>query len=1126
MIITHLSNQDFITIQIGDIIITSAYVEPSSDITPFLRRIADVSNYGGGRGLIIAGDFNASHKHWFAKYIDKRGEELLATMIQHNLDTINDCDVPTYDTIRANRRLTSHIDLTIASSTISNHIKDWRVVDEVNMSDHRVIVFEIVNKPSMITTSSTTRWNTTNVDWESWANTIRQELDDHNLNCDYINSITEPESIDYTVACVTSCIKSSCDLHFSRYAQCRRRKTPWYNDEELKRIAHQQTSTYRKMRRCFNQSRWISLNNEYQRQRTDYRTRLDILRAEQLRKDIFGQNDQDHYQRVCRMLKGQNILPARTFVNCDSPDSTVQNLVDDLFPSDHVDSDSPQQAAVRASINDWISSHPGVNSSYESVSPVELLNSIQRVKNDKSPGMDNLSPIICKKFFAYHLDIMVAIINCCLRLSYVPYLWKISVVRIIPKPGRESYDKSGSYRPIGLLSILAKMLETVMANRIRKFMNDNCPISEKQFGFMKKRSTEHALIELTDNVESNIRKKRHVALVSMDIKGAFNHAWPPGLIQRLINMNMPDYLVKMIANYNHDRRIVTTFGGVTRVKETNCGTVQGSVLGPLFWNIIIDEYLQRDHGPGIHVQAYADDIVTVVADKTVNGLSESTRRLIAATRSWCDGNKLKLAADKTNVVVMTRKLNPPTIPPIIVDNNEIELSDKMKILGIIIDKKMDFRPHVHYIVDKATRIFRQILGMARSKYGLGCKVIHQLVQSVIAPILMYGSAVFMRAMKFKAIQDEIRRLQCPMAQLACKSYRTAAFISTTAITDMMPFYLQILERGIINLAKIRRSFQISHDEWLEVDAPDESEIDPGSRPMILTGDATVVPEYYVFTKTTKTRRGIGCSIAFCRGQSIIDTMVYRLPNYCSLLQADHLAILQATRWVNTNWPYRNLTYVVNNNLGALVHLMKKDANKIENLAKKILSSCTNKVAIVWRKADRADDIYRKSKKIAKRIANSNHSFVYKLIPMANVKRMTHTNILSEWDEMYRTNKFGSTVKLICPTVGNARQFAPFSNFWLSQTLTGHGQFGEHLKRFGFIDDAKCPCGYPNQSVLHMINDCSLANRLRSDFIAAKRRAISDNERLKITATFYEQLAMMVDMYRSNLHRQMIYDTHD
>ncbi|KAH9528750.1 hypothetical protein DERF_002667 [Dermatophagoides farinae] len=381
---------------------------------------------------------------------------------------------------------------------------------------------------------------------------------------------------------------------------------------------------------------------------------------------------------------------------------------------------------------------------------------------------------------------------------------------------------------------------------------------------------------------------------------------------------------------------------------------------------------------------------------------------------------------------------------------------------------MDYRPHVHYIIDKSTRIFRQILGMARSKYGLGCKVIRQLVQSIIAPILMMISAGFKR----------------PIAQLACKSYRTAAFISTTAITDIMPFNLQIIERAYINLAKIRRRYWINNEQAVPVDTPDESEIDPGPGPMILTGDATVVPEYHVFTKSTLTNRGIGCCVFILGGQTIIDTLVFRMPTYCSLLQADHFCVLKAIEWIIENWPYQHSVYVINNNLGALAHLMKKDKNNLANMAKDIIrTNC---------------------KRVAKRAANSNRPFDYSMAPMATVKKKEHCDILAEWDKMYRLNKFGTTIKQICSTVGEARKFAPYANFWLSQTLTGHGQFGAHLKRFGFINDPSCPCGNPNQSVVHMINDCRLANRLRADFNDAKRRATNHDERTRITATFFEQ----------------------
>ncbi|KAH9521035.1 hypothetical protein DERF_004714 [Dermatophagoides farinae] len=331
--------------------------------------------------------------------------------------------------------------------------------------------------------------------------------------------------------------------------------------------------------------------------------------------------------------------------------------------------------------------------------------------------------------------------------------------------------------------------------------------------------------------------------------------------------------------------------------------------------------------------------------------------------------------------------------------------------------------------------------MARSKYGLGCKVIRQLVQSIIAPILMYGSAVFFGAMKFKSIQDDIRRFQRPIAQLACKSYRTAAFISTTAITDIMPFNLQIIERAYINLAKIRRRYWINNELAVPVDTPDESEIDPGPGPMILTGDATVVP-----------------NIMFLQINADKPWYWLLMPTYCSLLQADHFCVLKAIEWIIENWPYQHSVYVINNNLGALAHLMKKDKNNLANMAKDIIRTCPHNVAIIWKKTDRSDNIYRNCKRVAKRAANSNRPFDYSMAPMATVKKKEHCDILAEWDKMYRLNKFGTTIKQICSTVGEARKFAPYANFWLSQTLTGHGQFGAHLKRFGFINDPSCPCG--------------------------------------------------------------------
>ncbi|KAH9521372.1 hypothetical protein DERF_005036 [Dermatophagoides farinae] len=113
----------------------------------------------------------------------------------------------------------------------------------------------------------------------------------------------------------------------------------------------------------------------------------------------------------------------------------------------------------------------------------------------------------------------------------------------------------------------------------------------------------------------------------------------------------------------------------------------------------------------------------------------------------------------------------------------------------------------------------------------------------------------------------------------------------------------------------------------------------------------------VFTNTTKTRRGIGCSIVFGRGPINIDTMVYRLPNYCSLLQADH-------------WPY----YKQQNGSSPTGRIgfdlrgeqqpwctgpsnEKKDANKIAKFwPRKFLARVRTKWQSYGEKSDRADDI--------------------------------------------------------------------------------------------------------------------------------------------------------------------------
>ncbi|KAH9521373.1 hypothetical protein DERF_005037 [Dermatophagoides farinae] len=348
----------------------------------------------------------------------------------------------------------------------------------------------------------------------------------------------------------------------------------------------------------------------------------------------------------------------RTLANSADPPSTVKLLLDYLFPDDHIDDDTQQQKYIRRQVNNWSNIH----------------------RNDDTPFHPVTDPpIICKQFVANFIDIAVAIYNQCLKLKHVPYLWKISVIRILPKPLKDDYTVPNSYRPIGLISVFARTLERIIERRLRGYLVTNKLISEQQYGFMAGKSTDHALYTIDKSLDESMRKNENTALISLDIRGAFDHAWHPSLIKRMILMKVPPYLIFLLCDYLDDRHILTTFGGVTAGKKTNRGTVQGSVLD-------------------VHVQAFADDVTMIVSCNSRAYFNVIVNDIMQMAYCW-------------GQMSSSLSMNNMAVTPV----------EDIKILGVTFDRKLDYRPHVHKTLEKAARVFKKIMTIAQKTYGLGPK---------------------------------------------------------------------------------------------------------------------------------------------------------------------------------------------------------------------------------------------------------------------------------------------------------------------------------------------------------------------------------------------------------------------
>ena len=125
-----------------------------------------------------------------------------------------------------------------------------------------------------------------------------------------------------------------------------------------------------------------------------------------------------------------------------------------------------------------------------------------------------------------------------------------------------------------------------------------------------------ALRTLTQKIADAKQRKQHVIGVSLDIKAAFDNAWWPALHERLRRTHCSKNVHRLITTYLDGRTVSLDYADASASKSMSKGCVQGSVCGPTFWNLVLDELLCVQLPAGCHLQAYADDVMLLVDAKS------------------------------------------------------------------------------------------------------------------------------------------------------------------------------------------------------------------------------------------------------------------------------------------------------------------------------------------------------------------------------------------------------------------------------------------------------------------------------------------------------------------------------
>ena len=119
---------------------------------------------------------------------------------------------------------------------------------------------------------------------------------------------------------------------------------------------------------------------------------------------------------------------------------------------------------------------------------------LRQLNPTKATGPDGIPARVLKACSAELARPLSKLFTCCLRSGIQPQQWKVA--NVVPVHKRKSKSSPSNYRPVSLLSILSKVMETIVNRAMINFMETNHVLSERQFGFRRGHSAADLLTAL------------------------------------------------------------------------------------------------------------------------------------------------------------------------------------------------------------------------------------------------------------------------------------------------------------------------------------------------------------------------------------------------------------------------------------------------------------------------------------------------------------------------------------------------------------------------------------------------------------------------------------------------------